>query len=454
MRLSAAIYCYQNKAIGNMLLSRWPLHNGFKRCTAVIAFCLLSIVSLAQNFSYKAKVNSSTSSGFHKIILTPDIASVSSSQYEDLRLFDNTGKEVPFLVRKDENKSISAFIEYPITNNKSDDVWQTVTIQNEDGNNIDHLLLAMKNADADRTVRTSGSNDNTSWFVVKDNFYFSAYDQETDETTIYKQLSFPKTNYKYYKIDIKNKNKNPLNILKAGYFKNSNQGPQFQVINGLSYTRKDSNKKTYLYFTISPSNRIDELEFNITSPTLYKRNGIIIQQQLNENDESNTEKDIISSSKKYRQNYNSNSEPIEFNSDKNNKISLPYFFENTKISQFTIEIENNDNEPLQFESIKAYQLTTTLIADLQKDKTYILYTGDSLLTAPSYDLVYFTNKLSDTIPTIQIEKVQPKEVKLANEYNNKNEKYYVWIGLGIVALILLFLTSSMLKNMKKKEVNE
>lgn len=384
-------------------------------------------VGYTQNFTYKSKINAITKNTFYKVVLSSELSAHSCNHLEDLRIIDNAGKEIPYLLTKESSySSKSNFIQYSILENKNNYEWQTIIIENPNKDKIDRFILEMKNADANRILQMSGSNNKQKWYVIRDSFYFNSYNNE-NTSNIQKEITFPSCDYMYYKIDIRNKNKNPLNILSAGYYTNTIQIPSFQSISGLSYKIKTFNKKTYITCICTPANRIDQLRFYISSPNMYKRVGKITNNTENETTkEDYTIKPLHLSSKLYKRSPESfPSTDFEFNSEVKTIIETENILGNTKTDSFTIEVNNQDNEPLQIDSMSAYQLTTTLTASLDKDKSYFLYFGDSLLESPTYDLPYFQNKIPTDVNTVTIGPVLAKEVKISNEYNNDNSVLFV-----------------------------
>jgi len=423
----------------------YPLmHSVLVACLSI----LIPLKSQSQNFLYKAKVDPVNKTGFYSIQLTPQLAGRSDPGFADLRMFDNDGKEIPYLLKKEEPFQLeNNFIEYPILKSTSDAEWQEIIVENTNQQQINQLIFQMKNADADRYVRISGSSDQDKWFVVRDSFNFSAFGNE-EGSLQYKAITFPAVDYAFFKIEIKNKNNNPLNILKAGYSNVVGQQALYLDVPGLTFTRKDSNKKTYLYFTCIPANRIDKLVFNIKSPALFHRTATFRKEIKEYFERSGSGIRMSKASKRAPE---VSVEDFILSAEEKKEIQTPQFLGYEKTDYFTIEIENQDNEALQFESIKPFQLVTTIVSELKKDKTYFVYTGDSLLSLPMYDLIYFSSKLSDSIQTIHIQQVLPKSQKTEEEYSNKNDKYLVWIGLGIVGIVLFLLTGNMLKKMGKDE---
>ncbi len=416
-----------------------------------ILFALLCIPVFlyAQNFTYKSKVAQAPKDGFYKIQLTTALSAYAASHLEDLRMIDNDGKEIPFLLKKEEAyQPQTDFITYNIIEDNSDGDWQTLLIENPGQDKIDKFIFEMKNAETDRTVRISGSNDKEKWFVVRDRFYFSSMGMGS-EATVRQLITFPMSDYRYFKVEIRMRDKQPLNILRAGYSSQEYKTPSYLQVSGLTYQRTDSNKKTYLRFTCTPANRIDKLVFHISAPALFKRECILrIPDKNNENTASDNI-NMSAKSAKFRESY-PREESFELSADNGRYVETVDFLGYDKTGNFIIEISNFDNETLKIDSVTAYQLTSTLTAEMKKDKSYFLYFGDSLLSSPSYDLVYFQNKIPADAATLSIGEVQAKSVVVKEEYNKSNDKMMVWIGLGVIAVILFFLTGSMMKKMGKE----
>jgi hypothetical protein len=116
-----------------------------------------------------------------------------------------------------------------------------------------------------------------------------------------------------------------------------------------------------------------------------------------------------------------------------------------KSDSFTIVIANNDNAPLKINKITARQLSAYAVAKLEPSKTYYAYFGDSTIEVPQYDLVYFQDKITKDPEIIATGPVIDKALKTKDEYNGARDKYIVWIGLAIISIILIYLTSNMMK---------
>jgi hypothetical protein len=415
-----------------------------KQITLIILSSLLfPIIGRGQNFGYKAKLQPVSTTGFYRININPEVGARSQPQFNDLRIFDNDGKEIPYLLKKEiDGNNETQFVTYPLTSSIEKNK-QIIVVENSEKRKVSLFQFVIKNADASRLVRISGSDDNQKWYVVRDSFYFESVSQD-DDALVKKQLTFPATDYRYYKVEMAiGNNESPLNIINAGNYKTTAQEAGIQIVKGLSFTRVDSNKTTYLKFTCRPANRIDKLELVITSPEMYHRKALLKGKTIHPESDG-----PISSTSKYNRTATTAARQYDLSSDRENRINCSDLLGYQQVGEFTLEIQNQDDQPLDIKAVKAYQLTTTATAKLEQGKTYFLYFGDSLMQAPAYDIVYFANTVSDSGRIVQALAVQPKAQKDKDEYNGAKDKYIVWIGLGLVGVIIFFLTMNMMKKMK------
>ena len=58
-------------------------------------------VGYTQNFTYKSKINAITKNTFYKVVLSSELSAHSCNHLEDLRIIDNAGKEIPYLLTKE-----------------------------------------------------------------------------------------------------------------------------------------------------------------------------------------------------------------------------------------------------------------------------------------------------------------------------------------------------------------
>lgn len=419
------------------------------RLSLILLLCAVSAAApvTAQHFSWKSRLTPVTNTGFYTIPLSPELTALSQDHWRDLRLMDDKGKEIPYLLKQSEGHLSSApFVSYDITHQEANDSLQYIVIANAAKARIDHILLEMANADATRTLSVSGSNDQRVWYVVKDDAYFNAPTGATDDR-LYKEVAFPLTNYVFYKITIHNGRQQPLNITRAGYLEQQQTiQAAYSRVPGISFTQKDSSDKTsYIRISCTPANRIDRLVLHIGSPARYHRSGTIAIVRMAEAAANET------GSSAYKRRIGREADRVELSSDREPVIDLSAAADGAKYSGFELTLFNQDNQPLHIDSISACQAGAFLVAELEKGKTYDLYFGDTALSLPEYDIVYFQNKIPENSSSIAAGPVtvnehnDPAVVKASRD----NSRYLVWAGLGIAGIAIAFMTTRMLRDMNK-----
>ena len=119
-----------------------------------------------------------------------------------------------------------------------------------------------------------------------------------------------------------------------------------------------------------------------------------------------------------------------------------------------IEIENKDNPPLEIASIQCRQLKSYLIGDLKASQNYTLSYGNWALKVPEYDINHFTSQIPERLPEARLSEsvqkntvilpIKPKEIAIFET------KSFLWLCLGVIAIVILLFSRSLLKDMGKQ----
>jgi hypothetical protein len=390
----------------------------------------VSLQSIAQTekFVRKAELPEVKQSGFYNILLEPTITSHLKGDLSDIRIY-NQDKEVPYILTSETSSSSTAFHEYKIIDNKSVSKWTRLILQNASKSEINNISLLIKNSDVKKKARLSGSDDQTNWYIIKDNYNLEAV-YSTHNTAEVKILDFPLSDYEYYKLEIEDSLSAPIKILKAGFYDTRFEEAKYLTLPSSSVTQRDSSdKNTYIKVSFGSPQMIDRLKIEIKNPEYFLRK---IQ--------------LAKLIKDKKINYWETIQKDELKSNNDNTIMLDHLF----TDHFYIIIENNDNLPLKIGSIKGYQLTHYLTAQLDAGQSYVLKFGNKEISYPTYDLEFFRDSLPNSIPLLKatnvtnINSLQPKD---------KRDDFFkstIWIWLAIAAIIsfLGYMSYRMLKEMK------
>ncbi len=125
-------------------------------------------------------------------------------------------------------------------------------------------------------------------------------------------------------------------------------------------------------------------------------------------------------------------------------------YNNLDTLKFTIQ--NDDNLPLKIDSVKAYQNAYAIFAYLKAGQKYKLMFGNDSIAPPVYDISAFSDSIKNAIllktgEIITNQITGYKTITTGKSLNN----VWLWTAIISVLLILLYFTSTLLKQVNKKQ---
>ncbi|WP_121808520.1 hypothetical protein [Mucilaginibacter kameinonensis] len=389
---------------------------------------IVSPASAQKNFKYKAALQSIDSTGFYRIGLQPGLIAKAKADLSDIRIADSKGNFVPYIQAGSlPQKSQKSFVVFPeVSNTPKTDTSTVFIIENKTALVLDRLWVRLQNTAVKRKVNLLGSDNLNQWFAIQEDIPLQEAIQNSEGTYL-QLLSFPASNYRYLKIQVNDKNKNPVKFLQAGvYTEYASAAQSYTAIAPVNVIRADSNKATFIDIKLNDKYQVNKLHFNISAPKYYKR-GVAVYQFVNNG------KELISET--------------ELSSDKDPELLIA-----AKTNHLLIEISNGDNQPLSIGEIKAYQSDEYLISYLEAKQSYQFLAGDSLAQAPEYDLKFFADSIRGNTPVIKHEAVVKNTgYAAAVKPAGKDYTVLIWVAIIVSLGLLLFLTLKMTKEVKKKE---
>jgi hypothetical protein len=420
--------------------------NKYSVCFLLILACAFS--SYAQRYTHQAIIKTDQHKGLYKIALNPDYKQYMSPNLHDMRIYDSAKKEVPYVVLSEPLlKSKSDFKEYEIISQKHFNANSTIhlnwhstyaytelIIKNASKESISNIAFNINNSDAYKYCAIEGSDDLKQWYSVSEKQELSlAYNDVY--TNQYKCIYFPLTNYMYYRLLVEDWHSQPLKINSAGCFKNSViAGKLNDLLFAKTITEDPKTKTTLIKLSFTNNQQINRIDFKIKEPRLYKRHVVLYAMRTH----------VI---KMKTESYKENLYEFDLSSDKPLFIDVPPILE----KELFIEIDNNDNPPLEIESITCKQLASYLICDFKANHTYTLMCGNELLKTPEYDLINFVSQVPQLLPEAAIspmtELKDTTPVELKKEVSFFETKQFLWICLVIGAIAIFLFSRSLLKDM-------
>lgn len=396
---------------------------------------LIATHGFAQQFKVSAKLSGIKQNGLHAFYIGSDFRTLADDDPETIRIHDSKGKDVPYFFEYVSDKlNKQNFTKYPILSKTNRaDTLTSIIIENIATGRMQNIILAIANNDAVKTYNISGSNDKKEWFGLVNNQELSGMYNPAD-TQVYKTLAMPQHTYKYIKIDFNDKKSLPLNITEAGVVSSTSVTPvPMQEVLPFGIKTETNGSITKITVRFNYQTHIDRVAFKVKSPSFYKRDAKI----------------YITRQEKYKRkirNYTDDLEYFELNSSNKNVFDLTNF----RQKQFVLEINNNDNQALDFSAITFYQKPLQVIADLQTGQEYTVVAGNKQLKEANYDLANFKDKLPPNLPVATLLKPTAITPVVKNNTTISQSPLIMWGCISIGALIVFYFCYSLIKDMKNK----
>jgi len=394
---------------------------------------ITTFVSFGQSFDYQVDILKNNSDGFCKILLSQDVTLKLKSDFTDVRIYNYENIEVPYLLRTENSvNEKELFFEYKIIEKKhfKRRGYTRIIIHNPSKNKINNIVLRIKNADVRKQLKLNASNDNKNWYVLKDKYYYNSINSY-DETAEIRVLNFPLSDYEYYELLIDDFYDKPINITQAGYYDLVTENGKYSEIKNTSFLVSNIKKETIIKIPVN-NNYIDKISFKISNPKYYKRNAeIYIKETIKK--------------RKHTKVYERNIASFNLISNSSNSLTV----RNLQIDTLFVRIQNNDNQALQIDDIKLFQLNKYLIAELSSESSYKLKFSDKNAKKAIYDLQYFSDKIPENLKVLEVSNITQISKTKDNKSNNINfSNYWLWISVIGIAGLLGYMSYSMIKDKK------
>jgi hypothetical protein len=412
-----------------------------------------------ERFKYYTEIKGDTSKNkISSISLTEDILDKSENDLNDIRIFNNSNNEIPFILINEqipedtvENKTFK-IISY--SNKNSMDIILT-ELTDRSIPTLDKITFETSNIDFNKKIKLYGSKDKTRWDLITDS---NIYDFSSKLNLKKKELEFENpVKYKFYKFEIENLYKNEISsMLKLNYkdlelnmndYSNESSfkiegiiGRTFSINKGFAnydikiFKPDIQNKDKKSIIDLKNKLPINQIDFSIQDPYYYREVSIF----GGEKSDNLITKEYI----------------YDLGDDKNDeKKSIK--LDNLYSSNLRLEISNNDNPPLVINKIKTKRLKKSLFFTTKSNESYKLFISNKDVKAPIYDINRYINQFNwyktvfSKVNTSAILENKDFKKELSKEDKEKSQKN-ILMGLVFVVLgILGFWIYKMMMGMKK-----
>lgn len=390
-----------------------------KKINKIILFLFLLTVFQIFSSQYFKTIKISGKSAYKQFFITEDIYENSKNNLEDIRIINNNGKEIPYVIETE--KEQDKYREKVVARAKITEILtkkdkMEFIVKFDSGSSLKDIIGNKLEMIPTRNFYTEytlfGSNNDIDWeWITSGEIYKTP---EKSNLT----MEFSKKRYEYYKVVT------PLdkgNIFDEAILKLSDNetGKQEIVKTKLDYKLEQREKSTIL---------------KIKSKFLPLKNIV-----LDVDDE-------------FKRNYSVRDEDNLYQegviSKVGEKSNLEINLENVpKSSEITVEIRNGDNLPLKIKSVIGNYVPDRVVFKAVEGENYKVTFGNENLKKPEYDLGEFVDLITerDTVTTGKITKIEDK----GNLNLEKNYMVYYNIFIGIIVLILIIFMARRITGDKK-----
>ncbi|PIB34383.1 hypothetical protein BFP72_02560 [Reichenbachiella sp. 5M10] len=403
------------------------------------AICMLcTSVIYAQDFTHSAEVAPVSTSGFHKLLLSPELLGKANSDLTDLRIYDEKGVQQPYLIQQEAARaSHRSFHTYDITQRENpEDSTSYLIFQNHTKQAITEVHIIVENTEVKKRARLSGSHDQKKWFAIKNDYLLQSM-HSADHTTDSNVLRFPLSNYPYFKLEIDDNLKDPIHILKVGYYatevkKGRTTSFDFPIVSQL-----DSANHSYVRLVLPDTTYLENLQLEVKGADYYARDIQVFLKKKNTNNKNQTSHILqqIGSA--------------TLSSSGSRAINLG----NIQAQELLLKINNQDNQALQISKVTGSFLNQYAIINLSPEHSYQIKFGDRNLHAPNYDLAAFIDQIPSELALTHLSAIHrisdntPTTQKSTSLFENI---YFIWSTIGLVGLVLALISIKMIKEMGSK----
>jgi hypothetical protein len=392
---------------------------------------LVSFFGYSQNF--KGEISGVKQSGVNQITIAPEIRALAKNDLRYFRIIDRANNQVPYVI-VDGHTSKESYQPFAIISKENlQDSITSIIIQNEEKKEIGQFSLQIVNSALTKSYSVSGSNDAKEWFGLVENETLTNL-IAAKGTSVTQTISFPANTYSFLRIIFNDKKSLPLNIKSVGIAKIQLIPDNFLEVTNFNYKiSEDKDRKvTIIHFLADNSFQIEALAFDIKTDYFNRSATIAVKrnQQI----------------KKRSLVYKENVAQFMLSSKKDKTI----YFDAIDEKEFTVEIENQDNQPLAISAIRVLQKPVVVVARLIQNEKYQVIV-DTTLEKPNYDLGNSITEKRVNLPEVRIvnfKKLDTKKI-IHVEMSFWQTNLFMWICIAFGGGVVAYFAFGLLKDMKE-----
>jgi len=363
------------------------------------------------------------SNQWHKIILPSDIYGKTNNDFSDLRIYGLTSTdtiEAPYFLQAAVTKISDIAINFKVINSSYNEKGHYFTFEVPKKETINKILLDFKQPNFDWKITVEGSQDQSEWFTIAENFRILSI-KNKDVDFKFTDVDLSASNYRYYRVFVPSKEKPHMTgakisneIITLGTFVN------YPVQQTEIHENKKS-KQTEIIVNLSLPVPVAFLKINCKNAYDYYR-PVSIEYVT----------DSVKTFKGWSYNYRELCSGTVHSLEKNE-----FKCNSTILQKIKITIDNQDNLPLSISTIEVKGYEHSLIARFTEKADYLLAYGNKVTNAPQYDILQFANKIPSNLTLLELGKEEKiSKLSATAEKPMFENKMWLWLIMGIIIVLL------------------
>jgi hypothetical protein len=403
----------------------------------ILLFFIISSKSFGQMHDYRyIRSITGIKEQWHKIELPDDFFRHVSPGFSDIRIFGITKRkdtiEVPYILQESTEKISKKTVDFKLINKSRNKNGYFFTFEIPAEATINQLDLDFKQQNFDWRISLEGSQNQQEWFSILQDYRILAIHNEFTDFS-FSKIAFPDSRYRYYRVVINSKSGPEL--ISSKVTMNENIPGKYRKYTLYSTTIKEEKKlkQTIVDLELTFPVPVSHVNFFIKDTVDYYRPFLI--QYLS---------DSIKTPEGWNYVYNT-LQTGTINSFEKNEFDV----NSTVLKKLRLVIENQDDRPLQIDSLSVEGYEHKLVARFDEPGSYFLAYGNPEASKPIYDISRFADKIPTRLLSLDLgqEQLNIKATALGTGPLFQNKRW-LWGIMVLVIITLAWFSFSMMRDKK------
>ena len=395
----------------------------------IILSAAMDVRSQDKGFHFKRRLDDPAQEGWYSIPLPADMFQWMRRDLTDLRIFQFKGSdtvEVQYVLRVLQDEVQEVVVELPVFNKSKKDSKLFLTVELKKDQKVNRLDLEFEEANFNGFVQLEGSADLKEWFNV-DSLQRILSIQKDDIDFKATTLNFPLSHYRYLRIRIQ---ADKQLTFRSGSFKKR------EIKYGV-FTAPP------VHWSVTNNKQTKQTILEVTLNTVQPVSRVIIDEEHGMDFYRPLTVEALRDSTPTQKGWTYYYDPVYsgyITSLDDHRIDFPHSF----AKKLKIIIDNADNPPLNLKGVSASGPLIELAAKMQPGENYLFY-GNSSLSAPSYDVVHFRDKIPAELTALSMGQEENLVHPAAKTAPLFESKLWLWGIMGVIIGVLGYFTLTMMR---------